>query len=136
MASTPDMAPNRAKTSNGTRAARASAAEARIEKAAASAEANLSERELEAQVAQLQSDLKAIRDTLTKLTGEKVNEAKSLAKAQVGNLQVQGERLLSDAQDQAGEAEKQLKDTIREKPLTAVAAAAGIGFVLALLTRH
>lgn len=150
MASTPDMAPNRRKSSNGTtRAAKSTAAAAAdkaaagadkaaaaVEKAAASAKAALSDSELEAQIAQLQADLKAIGDTLGRITGEKVSEARSIAKTHVGNLQEHGERLINDAQGQAGEAEKQLKDTIREKPLTAVAAAAGIGFVLALLTRH
>jgi ElaB/YqjD/DUF883 family membrane-anchored ribosome-binding protein len=94
------------------------------------------ENELEAQVAQLQDDLKSITETLSKLTGEKVDEAKAVAKTELKQLKRKGEAMLSDAQDQAEEVEKQLKDTIREKPLTAVATAAGIGFVLALLTRH
>jgi ElaB/YqjD/DUF883 family membrane-anchored ribosome-binding protein len=55
--------------------------------------------------------------------------------AQVAQLQSDLKNLVEEAQDQAGEYEKQLKDTIREKPLTAVATALGIGFVLALITR-
>ena len=51
-------------------------------------------------------------------------------------MQARGQHMLDDAQEQVSQAEKQLKDSIREKPLTAVAAAAGIGFVFALLTRH
>lgn len=94
------------------------------------------EQQLEAQVAQLQDDLKSITETLTKLTGDKVDEAKAVAKTEFKHLKRKGEEVLSDAQDQAEQVEKQLKDTIREKPLTAVATAAGIGFVLALLTRH
>lgn len=93
------------------------------------------EEELEDQVSQLQSDLKAISKTLSKLTGEKVDEAKDYASAEFRQLKRRGQHLLDDAQDQAGEVEQQLKDTIREKPLTAVATAVGIGFVLALLTR-
>ena len=38
-------------------------------------------------------------------------------------------------QDEFGHMEKQIKDTLREKPLTAVAGAIAIGFVLALITR-
>lgn len=121
MATTSDMAPTRRKTGNGGRTSKSSPTR---------------EQELEAQVSQLQADLKAITDTLGKLTGEKVGEARSLATSEMKNLQAKGQQMLDDAQDQAGEMEKQLKDTIREKPLTAVAAAAGIGFVLALLTRH
>jgi len=94
------------------------------------------EQELEAQVKALQDDLKSITETLGKLTNEKVGEARDVANTELRHLKRKGEAMLSDAQDQAEIAEKQLKDTIREKPLTAVATAAGIGFVLALLTRH
>lgn len=117
MATTTEMAPNRRKSG--------------------AADANKSrEQELEAQVSQLQEDLKSITATLSKLTGDKVDEAKAIAKSEFKQIKRKGEEMLSDAQGQAEEVEKQLKDTIREKPLTAVATAAGIGFVLALLTRH
>ncbi len=122
MATTSDMAPSRRKAGNGG--------------AAAKAKTETREQELEAQVAQLQADIRAISDTLGKLSGEKVGEARAVATSEVKQLQARGQHLLDDAQDQVTQAEKQLKDTIREKPLTAVAAAAGIGFVFALLTRH
>ena len=61
MASTTDMAPAR-------------------RKAAGKNPTLTREEELEAQVAQLQDDLKSITETLTKLTGEKVDEAKAIAK--------------------------------------------------------
>ncbi|WEJ34329.1 DNA gyrase subunit B [Devosia sp. SD17-2] len=121
MANTPEM------TSSARKAA-ASAADAILD--------TDRERELEAQVSQLQDDLKAITETLRKLTEEKAGEVKDIAQAEFRQLKRRGKHLIEDAQDQAVEYEEQLKDTIREKPLTAVAAAAGIGFVLALLTRH
>lgn len=121
MANTPDMAPTRRKASGSIAAEVVSSAR---------------ERELEAQISQLQSDLKDITETLGKLTNSKVDEAKAIAKTEIRHLQEKGQQLIGEAQDHAGEIEKQLKDTIREKPLTAVAAAAGIGFVFALLTRH
>lgn len=101
-----------------------------------SAKTEAQEQTLEAQVAQLQADIKAISETLSKLSNEKVGEARSLASKEIRHLQARGQHMLDEAQDQVGQAERQLKDTIREKPLTAVAAAAGIGFVFALLTRH
>lgn len=94
------------------------------------------EEQLEAQVAQLQDDLKAITETLRKLTGEKAEDVKTLAKAEFRQLKRRGQDMVEEAQDQAGEYEDQLKQAIREKPLTAVASALGIGFVLALLTRN
>lgn len=125
MATTTDLAPTPRKPS-GSRSSAPGAADL----------TRTREEELEDQVSQLQSDLKAISKTLSKLTGEKVDEAKDYASAEFRQLKRRGQHMLDDAQDQAGEVEQQLKDTIREKPLTAVATALGIGFVLALLTRH
>lgn len=121
MADTPEMAPTRGKTSN------------RAPRAAAS---RVKEKHLEDQIAQLQDDLKGIAATLARLSSDKVNEVKDVAKSEARHLQRQGQHVIEDVQDQAGELERQLKDTIREKPLTAVASAVGIGFILALLSRR
>lgn len=122
MATTPDLAPNRTKPAARTRAARA--------------DSTSREEQLEDQVSQLQADLKAIAATLSKLSSEKVTEATDTAKSELRHIQRQGQHVIDDVQDQASIMEKQLKDTIREKPLTAVATAIGIGYVLALLSRH
>jgi ElaB/YqjD/DUF883 family membrane-anchored ribosome-binding protein len=127
MATTSDLAPGRRKPA-------ASAAES----GAPDVKEDIStarEDQLERQVNQLQSDLKAIAATLAKLGGDKVSEAKDLASNEVRQLRRQGQIVVDDVQEQAGLLEKQLKDTIREKPLTAVASAVGIGYILALLTR-
>ncbi len=121
MATTPEMAPTRRKTSNGTSRTAASRAK---------------EKQLEDQIAQLQDDLKGIAATLARLSSEKVNEVRDVAKSEARHLKNQGQHVIDDVQEQAGALEQQLKDTIREKPLTAVASAVGIGFILALLSRH
>lgn len=131
MSTTPDMAPARRKSS----ASETSSASGASAAMGASLDKSR-EDELEAQVAQLRSDLQAIGETLKKLTTEKASEAKDLAQTELSHLKRKGEHLVADAQNQAEEYEQQLKDTIREKPLTAVATALGIGFVLALVTRH
>ncbi|WP_193334876.1 DUF883 family protein [Devosia beringensis] len=122
MATTPDLAPNRTKPAPRNRAARV--------------DTTPREEKLEEQVSQLQADLKAIAATLSKLSSEKVSEATDTAKSELRHIQRQGQHVIDDVQDQASVMEKQLKDTIREKPLTAVATAIGIGYVLALLSRH
>ncbi|GLQ55736.1 DUF883 family protein [Devosia nitrariae] len=91
---------------------------------------------LEEQIGQLQADLKSIADTLARLSGDKVSEARDTATGEVRHLQRQAQHLLEDVQGQAGEFQTELKSTIREKPLTAMASAIGIGFLLALLTRR
>lgn len=80
--------------------------------------------DLETQVAQLQSDLKSITATLNRMGVTAGNE-----------LRATGQSAINYAQDEFGALEKQLKDTIREKPLTAVASAVAAGFILAVLTR-
>ncbi len=126
MSTTPDMAPARRKSSTGGSSSSSAAADAL---------GKSREDELEDQVAQLRDDLQSIGETLKKLTTEKAGEAKDIAKTELRHLQRKGEHLVADAQNQAEEYEQQLKDTIRRKPLTAVATALGVGFVLALITR-
>ncbi|GGF12433.1 hypothetical protein GCM10011321_00640 [Youhaiella tibetensis] len=125
MASTGDLAPNRttqrkASTSNG-----------------AANRAALAKREehLEEMVNQLQEDIKAIAATLARMGNDKVSTAKETAKHEASKVVAQGQQMVDDLSGQAGELERQLKDTIRERPLTAVASAVGIGFILALLAR-
>lgn len=127
MADTPDLAPtptrrrtNRTKTPN----------------SASSRSSRKKEQQLEDQIAQLQDDLRGIADTLSRMSGEKVTEARGVARTEARHLQSQAKHVIDDVQDQAGAMEAQLKETIREKPLTAVASAVGIGFLLALLSRR
>lgn len=119
MATTPDLAPDR------TPAPRAGRGGTKAREA-----------QLEEQVTQLQQDIKAIAATLAKLSNDKVNEVRDVAKSEARHLKRQGQHMIDDVQDQASALEQQLKDTIREKPLTAVASAVGIGFILALLSRR
>jgi ElaB/YqjD/DUF883 family membrane-anchored ribosome-binding protein len=90
---------------------------------------------LEAEVAQLKADLKSITNTLTRMGQTAGNELKSTAAARADELAARGKSAVDYAQDEFGALEKQIKDTIREKPLTAVAGAVALGFILAVLTR-
>jgi ElaB/YqjD/DUF883 family membrane-anchored ribosome-binding protein len=110
--------------------------------AAAKAKSTAREAELELQISQLREDIKSITDTVGKLANSKTEEAKGklsevkdAATNEIEHLKAKGQDLIGEAQGQAEQYEKQLKDTIREKPLTSVATAVGVGFVLALLTR-
>jgi ElaB/YqjD/DUF883 family membrane-anchored ribosome-binding protein len=117
------MAPNQAparRTPSGARAKRTAARETE---------------DLEAQVQQLQHDLHSITQTLTHMGERRVEQVKSTAKAQAEGLLHRGHSVVEGAQDEFTQLEKQLKDTIRDKPLTAVAGALALGFLLAVLTR-
>jgi ElaB/YqjD/DUF883 family membrane-anchored ribosome-binding protein len=94
-----------------------------------------SEADLQKQIDELQADIKAIAGTLQKVGNEKVSEAQGRAKQEYKHLLQRGQSVMEEVQDEFGEVEKQIKDTIRQKPLTAVISAVGIGFLLAILTR-
>lgn len=129
MATTEDMAPTRSAP------ARKSANGARRPSTRSRARARTHDDDLEAQVARLQSDLKQIAGTIAGMADQKVTEARGAVKSEAQNLVKQGQNAVGEIQDEFGHMEKQIKDTIREKPLTAVAGAIAIGFVLALVTR-
>ena len=122
MATTTDMAPTRSNGSKRPASTRRSPRRSR-------------EDQLGDQVQQLQDDLKTITATLGKLADEKVSDAQKIAKREVKNLARSGANAVEDVQDEFGHLEKQIKDTIRERPLTAVAGAIALGFVLAVVTR-
>jgi ElaB/YqjD/DUF883 family membrane-anchored ribosome-binding protein len=134
MASTPDMAPNRSSAAKSSSSARrVSNGPRRAAAAAASAAAR--EDELGEQISQLQSDMKAIAQTLAGLAEDKVSEAQATAKREVKNVARAGQNAVEEAQDEFNQLERQIKDTIREKPLTAVAGAIALGYILAVVSR-
>ena len=91
--------------------------------------------DLESQVDQLQDEIRAITDTLGRMGKTTVKEARSTAQRGAQELADRGQSMLSSAQDEFTSIEKQLKDTIRDRPLTAVMGAIAVGFVVAVLTR-
>jgi ElaB/YqjD/DUF883 family membrane-anchored ribosome-binding protein len=115
--------------------ARRTGSRARARSRARSAALEVEADSLEDQVAQLQTDLKSITSTLQRMGTTATNEIKSGARARAGDLAARGQSALDTAQDEFGAFEKQIKDTIREKPLTAVAGAIALGFILAVITR-
>jgi hypothetical protein len=79
--------------------------------------------------------MKAIAQTLAGLAEDKVGEAQSVARREARNLARSGQQAVEDVQDEFGQLERQIKDTIREKPLTAVAGAIALGYILAVVSR-
>jgi ElaB/YqjD/DUF883 family membrane-anchored ribosome-binding protein len=129
MAETEDMAPARATPPRRTSTANGNGGARRTRSSPAKAE------DLESQVSQLQSDLRSITQTLTRMGEGKVDEVRATANRRAAQLRGKGEEIIVSAQDEFNALEKQIKDTIREKPLTAVAGAVALGFILAVITR-
>lgn len=127
MAETPDMAPGRARPA--TRPANGGRSSAR------SAKRDLADKSLEEQIGRLQEDLKAIAASVAGLAEEKVTDARGMARREARHFMRAGQHAVDDVADEFGHIEKQIKDTIREKPLTAVAGAIALGFLLAVISR-
>jgi ElaB/YqjD/DUF883 family membrane-anchored ribosome-binding protein len=135
MATTTDMAPDRAASTTPRRSPANGARRASAAARAAAASSASREDELGEQISQLQADMKAIAQTLAGLAEDKVSEAQSVAKREVKNVAKAGQNAIEDAQDEFNQLERQIKDTIREKPLTAVAGAIALGYILAVVSR-
>ena len=123
MATTPDMAPDRGAPSARKSSPRSSRPRAR-------------EENLEEQIGKLQEDLKAIAGTIAKLAERGVDEVRGRAENEVQNLMRSGQHTVEEVEGELENIQRQMKQTIRHKPLTSVVGAVAIGYILALLTRH
>ncbi len=127
MSTTTDMAPGRSTPTRAQAGARGSGSAATTTKTR--------EDELAEQIEQLQADIKSIGKSLAALAEEKVSEVQSTAKREVKSLARTGQHALEEVQDEFSDLERQMKHTIRRKPLTSVAGALALGFLLAVVTR-
>ncbi|MGN6101320.1 MAG: DUF883 family protein [Devosia sp.] len=107
-----------------------------ISTAAAEARSRVEEQSLQEQITKLQDDIKAIGASLAKLSDAKVSEARATARARYHTLKSSGQQVVDDLGEQVNAYEGQLAEAIRERPLTAVAGAIGIGYLIALLSRR
>src|SRR5262249_37373601 len=110
-------------------------AAAHVESAAERARDELDGVELQAQITQLQDDIKAIAATLAGMAESRVGEAQKLAKTEARNLAKAGQQAVAAAEDEFEQIEQQIKDSIRSRQLTAVVGAAAVGYLLAALSR-
>ncbi|MHA3978398.1 DUF883 family protein [Halovulum sp. GXIMD14794] len=79
--------------------------------------------DLQAQISALKNDIATLTETL-----------KDYGKAQGEHLAAKGEAKLTEAQAQAMRAYADAETTVREHPATAVGVAAGLGFLVGLMT--
>ena len=99
--------------------------------------------ELEAELAQLREDVARLTEQLSR-TGEQLGRtggqtlatARRAASEGAEQLRAKGEEAVDALKSNAGDLERQVTDAVREKPLTSLAIAAGVGFFFALLSRR
>ncbi len=87
-------------------------------------------KDLDAEIAALREDVAAITATLGDIVKYRTGEAKTEARKIRRRVERQGEETLESVQDSFDAAEGELKATIREKPISSVLIAAGIGYVI------
>ena len=91
---------------------------------------------LAADIARLREDMARLANEIAAVGQQSVKAAKRAASERAEEFRVKGETAMADLRSNASDMEQQLSDTVREKPITALAIAAGVGFLLALLTRR
>lgn len=92
--------------------------------------------DMEAEIARLRADVTRLAEQLARTGEHSVSAAKRAASEGAEQLRAKGEAAVEALRSNADDIEKQVTDAVREKPLTALAIAAGVGYFLALLSRR
>ncbi|MET0600119.1 MAG: hypothetical protein ABWZ57_19890 [Mesorhizobium sp.] len=93
-------------------------------------------RDLEADVQQLKDDIAKLAKQLTSTGEHSYGAARRAAMEGADRLRAEGEATLEAMRANARDIEQQVMESVREKPMTALAIAAGVGFLFALLMRR
>lgn len=92
--------------------------------------------DLEAEIARLKEDVARLSEQLSTTGEHSIAAARRAASVGAEQLRVKGEAAMDSLKSGADDVEQQITDAVRERPITAMAIAAGIGFFFALLTRR
>lgn len=92
--------------------------------------------DLEADIRQLKADIDKLTRQLAKTGEHGYGTARRAATEGVEQLRAQGEAAFDNLRGNARDIEAQITASVREKPVTSLAIAAGVGFLFALLARR
>lgn len=92
-------------------------------------------KDLDKEVAALRDDIAAITATLTDIAKYRGNEAKAEVDKMGRKARQKGEETIEAVQHNVENAEDEIKTMIREKPITSVLVAAGVGYILSKVFR-
>jgi ElaB/YqjD/DUF883 family membrane-anchored ribosome-binding protein len=91
---------------------------------------------LEADIKQLKADLEKLAKQMAATGEHGYGAAKRAAALGAEQLRSQSEAKLEELRASAKDIEEQILSTVREKPFTSLAIAAGVGYLFALLARR
>lgn len=92
--------------------------------------------DIEEQLAKLSEDMKALTGIVADFSSGKVSEAKAQAADISDNVKSRSISTFNKASKRVSAAESDFEDQIRDNPLAAVGIAAGVGFLLAMVTKR
>lgn len=92
--------------------------------------------DLEADIRQLKADIEKLTTQLAQTGEHGYGAARRAASEGVEQLRAQGEAALGALRGNAEDIEARVVAHVREKPVTSLAIAAGVGFLFALLSRR
>lgn len=106
-----------------------------VSKAKRDAAADVAPEDLEAEIARLREDVARLAEQLARTGEHSYSAAVRAASDGADQLRAKGEAAVEALRSNATDIEQQISDAVREKPLTALAIAAGVGYLLAVLRR-
>lgn len=92
--------------------------------------------DLEADIKRLKADLEKLAKQMATTSEHGYGTARRAAAMGAEQLRAQGEAKLDELRANAKDIEAQVMAHVREKPVTSLAIAAGVGFLFALLARR
>ena len=92
--------------------------------------------DLAAEIEQLKADIAKLAEQLQETGQHSYSAARRAAAEGVDQLKAQGEAAMESLRASANDFERQISDSVREKPMTSLAIAAGVGYLFALLARR
>ena len=105
-----------------------------IDKAAKSAKADASAEDVREQISALQADVAALTKAISSYGKAKGADAKAAAELTAEDLKLRAEKLGKDAEAQIRSGYASAEGAVRDNPAAAVGIAAGLGFLLGLIT--
>ncbi len=100
------------------------------------ADEGMANSDLEADIRQLKADIQKLTEQLATTGEHGYGAARRAAAEGVDQLRAQGEAAWGSMRGSAQDLEAQMVACVREKPVTSLAIAAGVGYLFALLSRR
>jgi ElaB/YqjD/DUF883 family membrane-anchored ribosome-binding protein len=92
--------------------------------------------ELKAEIAKLRAEMADLAKHASSIGGKSARTARQAAGEKADDLRAQGEAAFDEFRESAKDYERQLTERVREKPITSLAIAAGVGYLFALIARR